>query len=393
MSYNFDEIINRIGTFSVKHDFIAERGMPADVLPLWVADMDFRAPQEVIDRLLEITAHGIYGYSELKGDYFDTLHTWFQKRFNWSVDRSWLIETPGVIFAISTAIRSLTEIGDAILIQRPVYSPFAHSILINERKLVNNPLIFNDGRYTINFDDFEQKIIDNNVKLFILCSPHNPVGRVWTSEELERIGDICLKHHVFVIADEIHADFIYSGHVHHIFATVKPEFEAISIICTAPSKTFNLAGLQASNTFIPNPDIRRKFKKEIACSGFGRVSLMGLSACQTAYTYGETWLSELKDYLASNLNFIQYFLNENLPEIHLIKPEGTYLVWIDFRALALSPDDLQDLIVNKARLWLNRGSDFGSEGEGFERFNIACPKSILEEAFTRLKLAIEDLNQ
>ncbi|MEG0309338.1 MAG: aminotransferase, partial [Eubacterium sp.] len=175
--------------------------------------------------------------------------------------------------------------------------------------------------------------------------------------------------------------------------TVKPEFEAISIICTAPSKTFNLAGLQASNTFIPNPDIRRKFKKEIACSGFGRVSLMGLSACQTAYTYGETWLSELKDYLASNLNFIQYFLNENLPEIHLIKPEGTYLVWIDFRALALSPDDLQDLIVNKARLWLNRGSDFGSEGEGFERFNIACPKSILEEAFTRLKLAIEDLNQ
>lgn len=391
MSYNFDEIVDRKNTGSIKYDFAAERGMPEDVLPLWVADMDFKAPQPVIDALVKASAHGIYGYSDVKGDYFDTLHTWFSTRFGWEAEASWLVKTPGVVCAIATAVRGLTEKGDAVLIQRPVYYPFTRCIEVNDRQLVNNPLIYKNGRYSIDFEDFEQKIIDNDVKLFILCSPHNPVGRVWTKEELTRMGDICLAHNVTVVSDEIHADFVYEGQAHTIFASIKPEFADISLICTAPSKTFNLAGLQASNIFIPNRTLRHAFKAEMERSGFSQAGLMGLVACQAAYAHGAEWLAALRQYLASNLSYIRDFLQENLPQVKLIEPEGTYLVWLDFNELGLSEEALEDLIVNKARLWLDRGAMFGPEGEGFERFNIACPKATLEKAFTQLKAAIDTL--
>lgn len=391
MSYNFDEIVDRKNTGSIKYDFAAERGMPEDILPLWVADMDFKTPQAVIDALVKTSEHGIYGYSDVKYDYFDTLRTWYSRRFNWETEASWLVKTPGVVYAIATAVRGLTEKGDAVLIQRPVYYPFTRCIEVNNRQLVNNPLICQNGRYTIDFEDFEQKIIDHNVKLFILCSPHNPVGRVWTRAELTRMGDICLAHNVTVVSDEIHADFVYEGQTHSIFASIKPDFADISLICTAPSKTFNLAGLQVSNIFIPNRTLRHAFKAEMERSGFSQVGLMGLVACQAAYAHGAEWLATLKQYLASNLSFIRVFLKENLPKVKLIEPEGTYLVWLDFRELGLSEDALENLIVNNAKLWLDRGAIFGSEGEGFERFNIACPKATLERAFSQLKAAIDAL--
>ena len=391
MSYNFDEIVDRKNTGSIKYDFAAERGMPEDILPLWVADMDFKTPQAVIDALVKTSEHGIYGYSDVKYDYFDTLRTWYSRRFNWETEASWLVKTPGVVYAIATAVRVLTEKGDAVLFQRPVYYPFTRCIEVNDRQLVNNPLICQNGRYTIDFEDFEQKIIDHNVKLFILCSPHNPVGRVWTRAELTRMGDICLAHNVTVVSDEIHADFVYEGQTHTIFASIKPAFADISLTCTAPSKTFNLAGLQASNIFIPNRTLRHAFKAEMERSGFSQVGLMGLVACQAAYAHGAEWLETLKQYLASNLSFIRVFLKENLPEVKLIEPEGTYLVWLDFRELGLSEDALENLIVNNAKLWLDRGAMFGPEGEGFERFNIACPKATLERAFSQLKAAIDAL--
>ncbi|WP_195269291.1 MalY/PatB family protein [Eubacterium sp. 1001713B170207_170306_E7] len=391
MSYNFDEIVDRRNTGSIKYDFATERGMPEDILPLWVADMDFKTPQPVADALVKASAHGIYGYSDVKSDYFDTLHTWYSSRFGWEPEASWLVKTPGVVYAIATAVRGLTEKGDAVLIQRPVYYPFTRCIEVNERQLVNSPLVYSDGRYTIDFEDFEQKIIDNDVRLFILCSPHNPVGRVWTKDELRRMGDICLAHHVTIVSDEIHADFVYEGQTHTIFASIKPEFADISLTCTAPSKTFNLAGLQASNIFIPNRTLRHAFKAEMERSGFSQVGLMGLVACQAAYAHGAEWLEALKRYLTANLAFIRDFLRENLPQVKLVEPEGTYLVWLDFKALGLSEDALEDLMVNKARLWLDRGAMFGPEGEGFERFNIACPKATLEKAFSRLEAAINTL--
>ncbi|MDF2655903.1 MAG: aminotransferase [Bacillota bacterium] len=388
MAYNFDEIIERKGTNCIKYDFACERGKPDDLLPLWVADMDFRTPPEVIDALVAASQHGIFGYSEVKKPYFKAVHNWYQEHFGWQTEEGWMVKTPGVVFAISTAIRGLTEPGDSILIQRPVYYPFTEVILSNDRKLVNNPLIYTDGKYQIDFEDFETKIRENNVKLFVLCNPHNPVGRVWTKEELIRMGEICLHYQVTVVSDEIHADFIYPGHQHLVFSTLRPEFADITITCTAPSKTFNLAGLQVSNNFISNGELRRAFRREIGRTGYGQLNTLGLIACQVAYEKGYPWLQELREYLNGNLTFIREFLKAELPEITLVEPEGTYLVWLDFHNLGLSEKELEQLIVNKAKLWLDEGTMFGPEGEGFQRFNIACPKATLETAFHQLKRAI-----
>ena len=391
MTYSFDTIIDRTHTLSAKYDFKAEKGMPDDVLPLWVADMDFKAPEAVTEALQKVLDHGIYGYSDSKPEYDAAVIGWFEKRFGWAPKAEWLTKTPGVVYAVNTAVRSLTREGDAVLIQRPVYYPFTRVIESNHRKVVNNPLVYEDGRYTIDFEDFEQKIIDHQVKAFILCSPHNPVGRVWTVEELTRMGEICLKHQVKVISDEIHCDFTYPGITHTVFANLRPEFSKNCITCTAPSKTFNLAGLQASNIFIEDPDLRAAFRQEITASGSGGVGIMGIVSCQAAYTHGEEWLDALKDYLKGNLDFIRDFLKEELPQVRLVEPEGTYVVWLDFTALGLSPDDLEDLMVRKAKLWLDRGNMFGEEGEGFERFNIACPRQTLKQAFTQLRDAVKTL--
>lgn len=388
MRYSFDNIIDRRGTDSLKYDLAAKRGMPEDIIPLWVADMDFPAPPEVLDALVEKSRHGIFGYSDAIGDdYFNALADWYAGRFNWHLSPQWLVKTSGVVFAICTAIRALTNEGDAVLIQEPVYYPFAGSVRANDRKLVVNELVYRDGRYYIDFEDFENKIAKNRVKLFILCSPHNPVGRVWTQEELVAMGEICLKYGVKVVADEIHADFVYPGYRHHVFETVRPEFADITVTCTAPTKTFNLAGLQISNVFISNTELRRQFKQELERTGYSQPNIMGLVACRAAYRYGAKWLEDLVDYLSSNLDLLRDFLGQELPFIRLVEPEGTYLVWLDFRELGLPDKELSDLLIHKARLWLNAGPMFGAGGEGFQRINIGCPAAILQKALERLKKA------
>ncbi len=388
MSYHFDENIDRRGTWSIKHDFAAERGKPVDLLPLWVADMDFKTAPPIVEALHQAVDHGIYGYTESKQEYFEAVASWFREKFGWEVKREWLVKTPGVVYGIACAVRAFTGEGEAVLIQKPVYYPFSETILANHRKLVNNPLVYRDGTYHVDYADMEDKIIKNRVKLFLLCSPHNPVGRVWTEEELIRMGDICMKHGVVVVSDEIHSDFIYSGYQHSIYATLKEEYLNHSVICTSPSKTFNLAGLQISNFFIANPSLRRRFRAEIVASGYSQLNTMGLVACRAAYEKGGPWLEELKTYLAGNLQLVREFLKERLPQIKLVEPQGTYLVWLDCTALGLSEQELEKLIVEKAKLWLDGGTMFGEEGSGFQRVNIACPRDLLHKALLLLEKAV-----
>ena len=391
MSYNFDEIIDRRNTDCLKYDFAVERGKPADVLPLWVADMDFRTAPHIIEKAVADASLGIYGYTESKDDYFQAVANWYSTYFDWNVEKKWLVKTPGIVFAIGLAIKALTKEGDGVMIQQPVYYPFSEVIKDNDRKLVNNALVLRNGHYEIDFEDFEQKIIQEQVKLFVLCSPHNPVGRVWTKEELQKIGEICLKYGVKVVSDEIHSDFVYGDRKHYVFTTVDPRFEEFSIVCTAPSKTFNLAGLQASNIFIPNVQIRKAFLKQMSAVGYSQLNMIGLHACKAAYETGREWLEELKVYLKGNLDFVREYLEQNLPQIKLIEPEGTYLIWLDCRALGLPEAKLEHLIVHEAKLWLDSGVIFGKDGEGFERINIACPRAILEEACKRLCRAVQSL--
>lgn len=388
MRYNFDEVVDRKNSNSLKYDFAVERGKPKDILPLWVADMDFRTASCITERLKRNIELGIFGYSESKGDYFQAVSDWYQTYFNWTVREEWLVKTPGIVFAIAAAVNAFTKEGEGVLIQQPVYYPFKEVVEDNKRILVKNELILNQGHYEIDFIDFENKIIENHVTLFLLCSPHNPVGRVWRKEELDKMGRICLKHHVKIVSDEIHGDFVMEGYQHQVLTTVNKELEDITIICTSPSKTFNLAGLQISNIFIPNEDNRKLFKSAIQRTGYSQVNILGLSACQAAYEGGREWLEQIKEYLKENLTFVREYLKEYLPGITLIEPEGTYLIWLDFRSLEINDTELEDLIVNKAGLWLDNGKMFGKSGEGFQRINIACPRSILKEALDRLKKCI-----
>jgi len=392
VTYSFDQIIERHGTDSLKYDFAVRRKKPEGILPLWVADMDFKAPPEVLSALNDEISHGIFGYSDTAGnDYFCALSNWYGERFGWQLSPEWLIKTPGVVFALCAAIRAFTHPGEAVLIQQPVYYPFSESVCQNGRTLVVNELTYNDGKYSIDLADFENKIAQNGVKLFILCSPHNPIGRVWTADELIAMGNICLKHGVLIVSDEIHADFVYPGRQHLVFAGLKPEFADMTVTCTAPTKTFNLAGLQISNILISNPDRRRRFRQEVHRAGYSQPNLMGLVACRAAYEHGASWLAELKAYLTENLAFVRSFLAEQLPQIRLVEPEGSYLIWFDCRALGISDTELDQLIVDRAGLWLDGGRMFGAGGEGFQRINIACPRQTLQEAMKRLKCAVDGL--
>lgn len=387
----FDEIIDRKNTNSIKHDFCKEWGKPEDILPLWVADMDFPAPEAVTDALIRTAGQRIYGYSGSKAEYDNAVINWFAGRFGWRPEAEWIVKTPGVVFAISSAVRAYTRPGEAVLIQQPVYYPFAGSVEKNGRRLVNNELKYENGRYTMDLADFEQKIRDNDVKLFILCSPHNPVGRVWTRRELEAVADICLRYHVFVISDEIHCDFTYEGHKHTVFADISQECADNCVVCTAPSKTFNLAGLQCSNIFIKNAEKRKLMKDTIYATGYDEINVMGLAACRAAYEKGGEWLEELKAYLAGNLDFVRLFLKERLPLIKLVEPEGTYLVWLDCSGLGLDEQQLEEFMVKKAKLWLDGGSMFGHRTGLFQRVNIASPRSVIERALRQLEQAAAGL--
>lgn len=382
---DFDTIIDRKNTDCLKYDFAKRRGMPEDVLPLWVADMDFKTSSYVEDALAERARHGIFGYSESQTPYFEIVRDWMKRHHDWEVKEPWLIKTPGVVFALAMAVKAYTEPGDGVLIQSPVYYPFSEVIEDNGGRIVSNTLVLGeDHKYHIDFEDFERQIKENQIKLFFLCNPHNPVGRVWTTEELTRLGDICLKYQVTVVSDEIHSDFIFRGR-HQVFADLKREYADITVTCTAPSKTFNLAGLLLSNIFISNRELRHKFRQQVNAAGISQLSPFGLVACETAYTQGEEWYQAMLAYVAENIAFTKEYVEKHLPGVEMVEHEGTYLVWLDFRKTGLSVEELEDLIVNRAKLWLDSGKIFGKSGEGFQRINVACPRQILEEALHRIK--------
>lgn len=388
---DFNKIIDRRNTNSLKHDFAVENGLPADVMPMWVADMDFKAPEVVLDALKKSVDHGIFGYSDLKDDYYPAVAGWFTRHFDWTPKREWLVQTPGVVYALAMAVRALTQKGEGVIIQPPVYYPFYNVIRNNQREIIENPLVYSDGKYTVDFDDFENKIKENNVKLFILCSPHNPVCRVWTKEELRRLGEICKKYNLYVVADEIHCDFTYEGHKHNIFTEAVPEMADRTIICTAPSKTFNIAGLQCSNIWIPGQELREKYVAEVAASGYTVPNNPGVVACKAAYSGGDEWYEECWKYIQGNLCYVRDFLKENIPEIRLVEPEGTYFAWLDCSGLGLSADELNNLIINKAKLWLDAGDIFGKIAEQFQRVVLACPRATVEKAMESLKNAVEGI--
>ena len=384
MKYNFDKIVNRRGTNSLKYDYAKESGKPESAMPLWVADMDFEIPPEATEAILECARHAVYGYTITKGDYDRAVIDWFARYFGFEGKPEWIVKTPGVVYALAMAVRAFTEENDAVMIQMPVYYPFNSVVTDNNRRLVDNPLVRNSsGRYHINFGDFEQKIKENKVKMFILCSPHNPVGRVWTQDELWEIGKICRRYNCLVVSDEIHCDLTFKGYTHHTYPTVCGLENMV--LCTAPSKTFNLAGLQNSNIFIPDESLRTKFSDEIAKSGYSQLNTMGLAATKAVYNDGHDWLAELRGYLQGNLEFIKTFLAKNIPRVRLVEPEGTYLVWLDFSGYGLPHDKLDDMLLNQAGVWFGSGTSFGTGGEGFWRVNIACPRARLEEAMERVR--------
>lgn len=386
---DFDRIINRKDTRCLKYDFAKRRGMPEDVLPLWVADMDFETSSYIEDALVERAKEGIFGYSEVQTPYFEIVRDWMKKHHNWEVQERWLVKSPGIVFALAMAVKAYTEPEDSVLLQLPVYYPFSEVIEDNNRKVVSSTLYLGeDNRYHIDFEDFEKKIVEEKVKLFILCNPHNPVGRVWNEEELTRMGDICVKYGVIVVSDEIHQDFVWKGK-HLVFANLKQAYQDISITCTSPSKTFNLASMMMSNIFIPNQKLKHKFRKELDAAGTSQLGVMGLVACEAAYSHGEEWYQAMLAYVKENIAFTRKFVEENLNGVKMIDLEGTYLVWLDFRGTGLSGDELEKLIIHKAKLWLDSGNIFGESGRGFQRINVACPRSVLKKALTRIKDAME----
>ena len=388
MKYDFDKIIDRKGTGSIKYDGAAMFGKPEGVIPMWVADMDFETAAPILDALKSKVEHGILGYESPKPTYYDAAAGWFTRRFNWTPQRDWLVVTSGVVPAINIAVKALTFEGDSVLIQTPVYYPFSSAVINNKRKLIENPLVLRHSRYEMDLDDFEKKVMDNNIKMFIFCSPHNPIGRVWTEDELRAVAAICKKHNVYVVADEIHCDFTYEGNKHTMFIDACPEIADMTISCTAPSKTFNIAGLQTSNIWIPSEELRERFNAELSGIGFFGSNSMGLTACEAAYSHGEEWFDQCKEYIYENYLFMKKFIEEKIPSLRVQELEGTYLAWVDFSALGLSPEEVNDLMLNKAGLWLDEGKMFGTGGESFQRFVLACPRSVLAEALERLEKAL-----
>ncbi|MFZ3129631.1 MAG: PatB family C-S lyase [Desulfosporosinus sp.] len=389
--YDFDKIIDRHHTGCIKWDFNQRTFGREDILPMWVADMDFPAPEAVVEALVNRAKHGIYGYSDGMDGYYEALIDWMQERHGWEIQRDWISFSPGIVPALNELVRGLTKLGDKILVQFPVYPPFFQAVKNHGRELVSSQLTLENGRYAMDFADLEEKF-GCGVKMMILCNPHNPVGRVWERVELERLGQLCLTHGVLVIADEIHGDLIYKGYRHIPFASLSPELALLSIICTAPSKTFNLAGLQTSNLIIPNAKYRLAFRASLNLTGIHYPNVFGMTAMEAAYRHGSDWLDQLMDYLLGNLKFLNSFLDRELPQITAIQPEGTYLVWLNFRALGMKPKALQQFLVHEAGVGLSPGYLFGPGGECFARLNLACARSVLEEGLQRIKTAVKGLD-
>lgn len=387
--YNFDTMIDRRGTSCLKYDFGMERKGRDDLLPLWVADMDFKLPEEILADLRKRVDHGIFGYTAPDAEYYAALDRWFFTHHGYHVDPATVTVGCSVVYGLATGVKAFSEPGDAIIIQQPVYYPFREVIEDNGRKFINSQLHYENGKYTIDFDDFEKKIVENKVKVFILCNPHNPVGRVWKKEELEKLGDICLRHDVIIMDDEIHCDFTFPGHKTTSFMTLDAKYRKNLVLYTSPSKTFNVAGLQPANIIIPDEGLRAKYRKANSAAGYSQGNVMGMTAVKAVYTRGDEWHKELLEYINGNMEFVRDFVKTNFPRAHFVEPEGTYLLWIDFSGYGFTDEELEHIMVDEAHLWLDSGKMFGPATAQFERFNIACPRATVQQAFKQLKDAID----
>lgn len=386
--YDFDSLIDRRNTSCEKWDDLVALFGRDDLIPLWVADMDFPTATPITEALKKRIEHNVFGYTFPSDEYYEAVIGWINRRHNWKVRREWITYTPGVVPGLSYCVRAFTEPGDKVIIQTPVYPPFYSVIKDNGREIVQNPLKLEDGKYHMDYDDLEKKI-DSKTKMLILCSPHNPVGRVWKEEELKRLADICMRNNILIVSDEIHFDIVYNGNKHVVFGSISDEVRDNCVVLTAPSKTFNIAGLQVSNVIISNDELRKKFRYELQKDHISSPNIFGGEALIAAYNESEEWLEELLKYLEGNRDFFIDYINERIPKLKAIKPEGTYLIWVDCNGLNMDPDEIRDFFTNKCRLALNDGRTFGEEGKGFMRFNIGCPRSLLKEALERIEKGID----
>lgn len=387
MKYDFDEIIPRRGTNSYKWDTAEEE----NVLPMWVADMDFRTAPPVVDALRKRVEHGIFGYTKVPSAYYEAVTNWFMRRHGWQIERDWIIYTSGVVPALSAVIKALTVPGDRVLVQTPVYNCFFSSIRNNGCEVVVNPLLYVNGTYRIDFEGLERLASDPKVKLLLLCNPHNPTGRVWTRQELIRIGEICFRNDVLVVSDEIHCELVFPEHTYTPFASISKDFMMNSVTCVSPSKAFNLAGLQIANIVSADEYVRMKIDKAININEVCDVNPFGVEALIAAYNEGEDWLKELTYYLSVNYNYLKTYFLEYLPQYPVATLEGTYLVWVDCSVLKQSSNEIVRTLLAREKLWINEGSMYGEAGEGFIRINIACPRRELIDGLNRLRRALKEL--
>ena len=400
MQYDFDKEVPRGGTYASKWELMQDEQNPQRmkqtdayygenrILPMWVADMDFTCPEPMIEALVARARQGVYGYTYAPDAYFEAVIGWMKRRHGWAISPEWICLAPGVVPALSMLVRTFIAPGEKVLIQPPVYPPFYSVVQNNGGEVVTNPLIYEGGRYRMDFEHLEQVAQDPSVRMAILCSPHNPIGRVWTAEELYRFGEICSRNNVQVIADEIHGDLIYRGSTFTPFASLEADFAERAITCSAPSKTFNMAGLKTSTCIIPDPELRARFEKTLQSNGLHGMNVFGVIAAEVAYTSGDEWLGQALDYIEGNLRYAQQYVAEHLSDISIVPPEGTYLLWLDCRKLGLDKAGMERLFLHEARVFIEDGSIFGAEGAGFQRMNIACSRSLLKEALARIATAL-----
>ncbi|WP_084157487.1 MalY/PatB family protein [Oceanobacillus manasiensis] len=388
----FDILHDRKNTRSVKWDMLQPVFQTEDVLPMWVADMDFMAPEEVNNAIIDRAKHGIYGYTIVDQAVKGTIESWLKERHDWQIDQGWLSFSPGVVTSLHMAIQAFTEVNDKVLIQTPVYTPFYKVVESHDRQVVKNSLLYEDNTYHIDFADFEEKLQDG-VKAFILCSPHNPVGRVWSREELTRMAELCVKHNVLIISDEIHCDLVFDGNKHIPIASLSDDIAQQTITCMAPSKTFNLAGLQASYVVTSDKKKRQLLEEHFNKQGAHMLNVMGNTALEAAYSHGGPWLDELLDVLSDNKTYVKEMFAEHASDLKVIDSQGTYLLWIDCSSLEMDTKELKKFMIEKAKVGLNTGIDYGEEGEQFMRMNIGCPKATVEEGVQRIIEAVQSLSK